>query len=446
MTPNTLNGAAGGSGVVIVRYLGASAGSGGTVSTGTGSATGYTLHTFKSTGNNTLALNAINPVFKGVISGTGSLSVDATNGTLSLTGTNTYTGNTSITGGTVVVGGSGSLGSGNYTGAISNAGTFKYSSSVDQILGGILSGAGTLTKDTATSKLILTGNNIYSGTIIISAGTLQAGDGGTTGSLGSGAVSNSAALVFNRSNNLTHSLLLLGGNVTLDNIANNDVGNLAASGVTLTVSGTTVAHKVYDGTTTAALSGGTLVGVVGSDNVILNHAGNFADKNAGTGKTLLAADSITGTDASNYTLTQPTGLSANITPSTNTAGMYTGVLQASGLTASNYNIGYVAGDYSIVGSSQLLVRVNNQSSIYGAVASYSLQSVEYFDGNQIIRLDNSSVAGSSVAINGSNQVVVNDGASGTANFTLAPVAGVMSGANKLTVGSYPMALFRCRWS
>ena len=357
----------------------------------------------------------------------------------------------------------------------------------------------------------------------------------------------------------------------------------------LTVTGTTVANKVYDGTTTATLSGGTLVGVVGTDDITLTQDGTFADKNAGTGKIVTAADTIGGTDVGNYTLTQPTGLSANITPkaltisglssaskvydgtttavvngtavfateapgsgsisdgkaysgdtmslsgtatgtfnskdvasadrvsftglsltgaqagnytltqhaddtaaritpaaltvtanndakfisqadsvgyagvgysgfvngegtselggtlavirsnaATNAAGSYSGVLQASGLTAANYNIQYVNGDYKIVGSNELLVRVNKLTSTYGAAAQYAIGAVEYFDGTNIIRLDNGSVVGSSVAINPTNQVVVNDGANGTASFTLSPVSGVSSGAGKLTVGNWQL--------
>jgi hypothetical protein len=82
----------------------------------------------------------------------------------------------------------------------------------------------------------------------------------------------------------------------------------------LTVSGTAVASKTYDGTAVASLSGGTLQGVVTGDVVTLAQAGSFSNKNVGTGKSVTAADTLGGSDASNYTLTQPTGLNASIAP------------------------------------------------------------------------------------------------------------------------------------
>ena len=49
----------------------------------------------------------------------------------------------------------------------------------------------------------LTGANTYSGTTTISAGDLQIGNGGTIGTLGTGAVVNNGTLTFNRSNAFT---------------------------------------------------------------------------------------------------------------------------------------------------------------------------------------------------------------------------------------------------
>ncbi len=82
----------------------------------------------------------------------------------------------------------------------------------------------------------------------------------------------------------------------------------------LTVTGASAANKVYDGTTTAEISGAALKGKIGTDDVTLenNTSGIFSDKIVGTGKEVTPSMTISGKDVGNYTLTQPT-LSADIT-------------------------------------------------------------------------------------------------------------------------------------
>ncbi|MEH3104251.1 MAG: YDG domain-containing protein [Sphingomonas phyllosphaerae] len=85
----------------------------------------------------------------------------------------------------------------------------------------------------------------------------------------------------------------------------------------LAVTGVRATNRVYDATTAARLSGGS-VSALGSDSVSLSTSaasGTFADKHVGTGKAVTATGyAISGTDAGNYTLVQPTGLTATITP------------------------------------------------------------------------------------------------------------------------------------
>jgi hypothetical protein len=88
----------------------------------------------------------------------------------------------------------------------------------------------------------------------------------------------------------------------------------------LTVTGVTANNKVYDGTTSTTLNTGSasLSGVLDSDSVSLNSSGasaTFAGPNVGNAKPVTASGlSLSGADASNYSLTQPTGLTGNITP------------------------------------------------------------------------------------------------------------------------------------
>lgn len=87
---------------------------------------------------------------------------------------------------------------------------------------------------------------------------------------------------------------------------------------TLTVTGAIANNKVYDGTTAATLSGGSLSGVLLSDMVNLGSGtGTFSQSNVGTGLTVTASYTKSGADAGNYTLTQPTG-TADITKANQT--------------------------------------------------------------------------------------------------------------------------------
>ena len=105
--------------------------------------------------------------------------------------------------------------------------------------------------------------------------------------------------------------------------------NITAASVT--VSGVTAVNKVYNASTAVALntSGAVLTGVISGDAVTLVSAGasgTFANKNAGTGKPVTVTGfALSGADASNYILTQPS-LTADITPAT---------LTVSGVAANN---------------------------------------------------------------------------------------------------------------
>ena len=85
----------------------------------------------------------------------------------------------------------------------------------------------------------------------------------------------------------------------------------------LTVTGLNASNKVYDATTAATLAGtGALTGVLGADVVATNGgAGTFANKDVGNAKAVTVIGvMLNGTDAGNYSVTNPTGLTANITP------------------------------------------------------------------------------------------------------------------------------------
>ncbi|NCZ96906.1 hypothetical protein EBZ02_07105 [bacterium] len=80
----------------------------------------------------------------------------------------------------------------------------------------------------------------------------------------------------------------------------------------LTVASAAVTTKTYDGSNAAVVTG-TLTGVVGSDTVNFSGTGTFADANAGTGIAVTSTSTISGAQSANYSLTQPTGLTGDIT-------------------------------------------------------------------------------------------------------------------------------------
>lgn len=82
----------------------------------------------------------------------------------------------------------------------------------------------------------------------------------------------------------------------------------------LTVTGAVVATRSYDGTTSAQITGATLSGVFGDDDVTLAHAttGVFVQAAAGSNITVITAMTLAGADADNYALMQP-GLTGDIT-------------------------------------------------------------------------------------------------------------------------------------
>ena len=84
---------------------------------------------------------------------------------------------------------------------------------------------------------------------------------------------------------------------------------------TLTVSGITAANKDFDGTTAATVStsGAVYSGKVTGDSVTVSTTGIFASAEVGTGKTVNLTNTYTGTDVTNYNITNQSTTTANIT-------------------------------------------------------------------------------------------------------------------------------------
>ncbi|MBC3541805.1 T9SS type A sorting domain-containing protein [Rufibacter sp. H-1] len=83
----------------------------------------------------------------------------------------------------------------------------------------------------------------------------------------------------------------------------------------LTMTNARANDKVYNGNVAATITG-TLIGIVNNDNVTFSQTGTFASPNVGTNIAVTYTGTLGGTEAHNYSLTPPTGLSANITART----------------------------------------------------------------------------------------------------------------------------------
>jgi autotransporter-associated beta strand protein len=159
------------------------------------------------------------------------------------------------------------------------------------------------------------------------SGTVTLQDGGVGGTtIGTGTLSGgSVTITVNPLNSLTagthnNIVAVYGGDGNNSGSASSALSPAqVVNAKTLTVSGATALSKYYDGTTNAIITG-TLVGVLSGDTATLNGTGYFASSVVGTGISVTSTSTLGGASGSNYSLNQPTGLSANIYAS----GVWTG--------------------------------------------------------------------------------------------------------------------------
>lgn len=249
-----------------------------------------------SLGANTLTFgDSSSRTVSGIISGTGGSLVKNGSGSITLSGNNTYSGGTTISAGTIRIGHDNALGSGNlsttgssvtiassdstartisanYTNlsgggvtitfgeasggtgnltfsggaglAIGNTGRTMNVLNTTTLTGAIVGGGvnAALIK-TGAGTLILLGASTYTGNTTINAGTLQIGNGGTTGALSTSSnITVNGTLSFNRSNDVTQgtdfkSSVVISGTGSL---VQNGTGNLTLNAANSYTGGTTL--------------------------------------------------------------------------------------------------------------------------------------------------------------------------------------------------------------
>jgi autotransporter-associated beta strand protein len=325
-----------------------------------------------------------NLTLSGIISGANNLTIGGTSVVI-LSGANTYSGTTSIIGGTLSINtladsadssvgngtGSISLGSGGSAGTLlytgtgsstnrtinlggsagnatidqSGTGTLRFTSSfisgagnktltlqgstagIGEIAGAVVNNSATnltsLTKN-GNGTWILSGFNTYTGTTTINAGTLQIGNGSSTGNLSaSSAITNNATLVFNRSGTVTQGVDFANGISGTGNLTQAGPGNLiinaanSYTGVTTVSNGTlTLSGSGTLGTSTITITGGTLdlggssitntfssiTGGTISNGTLTNNGGNYAFQNGTVSTSLAGTNGLTKTGSGTLTL------------------------------------------------------------------------------------------------------------------------------------------------
>ncbi|MFV0549198.1 MAG: autotransporter outer membrane beta-barrel domain-containing protein, partial [Limnobaculum xujianqingii] len=230
-------------------------------------------------------------------------------GTLQLSKANSYTGATLINGGTLLAGKANIIANSSQL-SIAEGATFDLNNfnqqvnnlngggnvvlgeaalttnhSADNTFSGVISGAGSLNK-TGNGTLLLTGDNIYAGGTTISSGTLQLGNGGTSGSV-IGNITDNGTLVFDRSNDHLYNGVISGSG----NVIQQGSGTLFIDN-NQTYQGTTdinlgalilIKDSVLTSTNTVTVASGAELGGYGGVNGSVNNNGLLAVADAAIG-------------------------------------------------------------------------------------------------------------------------------------------------------------------
>jgi autotransporter-associated beta strand protein len=339
-------------------------------------------------GGKTLTISNAIGTYSGAIAGTGGLILTA--GSQTLSGSNTFSGGVEVqAGAALTINAAAALGSGDIrligtptTAAVltitanANIANNVYVSGdpVFNIAGGTTTTVSSVIADapalpagdvvlnndgTSTGTLILTANNTYTGGTIITAGTLQLGNGGTSGSV-IGDITNNGTLIFNRSDAITFANVISGtgavkqngtGTLTLSN-ANTYTGSTTITSGTLALSSsgsiassTSVTNNgIFDlrsAANTVSLAGAYTQGSTGTLKMVMG-VGSSQLLSTGGAVTLDGALNITASAGTytkkHYHLITGTSVAGKFSSFTSNLASYTNLLYGLSYTASGVDL------------------------------------------------------------------------------------------------------------
>ena len=257
---------------------------------------------------------------------------------------------------------------------------------------------------------------------------------------------------------VTYSGVTLGGAAAGNYSLTQQTTSTAATITTapLTITGISISNKPFDGTTSATISGTpALSGVFSPDVVTIGGSptASFVSSASANGISVTVSGySITGADAGNYSLSQPTGLTANITSSPSldaSTASITGITYAVGggpSTASNFtisgaNLTGAPGSITITGSTNYEVSTTSASAGFSSTASVSYSSATLTASNVWVRLK----SGLSVASYNGETISISGGGASTSltasgTVTLATQTITFGALSSKAFGSAPFDL------
>ncbi len=358
-----------------------------------------------------------NAVFDGGNGGTVSLSTGITAKTLSFTSSG-YT----ITGSTLTLSGDG--------------GSVGVSSGMSETIGSVIAGGSGLALS-GGGTLTLTGANSYTAGTTVSAGSLQIGNGGVSGSLGTGGVTDNGSLVFDLSNSPTIANAISGtGSLTQESSSLVLTGANTYSGTTTINSGAGLQIGLSPNTNSGALGTGPITDN-GSLTFDINSSPTITSAITGAGSLTQEYGTLTLSNASNSysggTLVTASTLAVGASGAlgSGTLTLNPGAVLESTLTATLAN-GFVIGNggTSTIGGSNSLTLSGPGLFFTGGILSVTNTATTTLSGNLTQNgsgqgLTMNASAGTLI-VSGSN----NSGFSGTVTLT----------AGKLTVGAASTAL------